>query len=314
MPHSSGGGSHSGGGHSGGSFGGGSHGGSSGRGISKRYFPNAKRFRYYDRNGRERYVYGRELPTPMSKALLIFVMIFMLPFIFSGGMVWKAAGQVVIPPKPLKAVYASPGEHVKDEIGAIGSNRALETSMKSFETKTGICPYIITVYDSEWQGKYNSLEDYAYSLYVNNFADEQHFLLVYSEPEDADSLDFVDWSWEGMQGDETDPILTVESMEKFNSDIQKYLTIDSLSTGDAFEKAFSNANGYLMKAAGLGSEQGLFLLFFGIAWYGFIAFFIATTIRGYIVSNREYQEVSIGASAIPNVSNTYEDPYNNANY
>ena len=74
---------------------------------------------------------------------------------------------------------------------------------------------------------YNNLEEYAYSAYVNRFQDEKHWLIVYEELGDVSSLpedmyrypssDEPEWQFWGMQGDDTDPILTAEVTEKFNA-------------------------------------------------------------------------------------------------
>ena len=78
--------------------------------------------------------------------------------------------------------------------------------------------------NSDWQEHYSSLENYAYDLYVNHFEDESHWLIVYSTPNSFQNDGFEDWYWEGMQGDNTDGILTTSVTNKFNDEMQRDLT------------------------------------------------------------------------------------------
>ena len=64
------------------------------------------------------------------------------------------------------------------------------------------------------------------NMYVTEFDDEEHWLVVYSEPTSPDP-DFNDWYWEGMQGDDTDNIITVDVADDFKDLMQKYLTANS---------------------------------------------------------------------------------------
>ena len=66
--------------------------------------------------------------------------------------------------------------------------------------------------------KYKDLEKYAYDLYVNTYDDEYHWVIIYSEPKNADP-NFNDWYFEGMQGDFTDPILSTSVTRKFNKTV-----------------------------------------------------------------------------------------------
>ncbi|MGN0536656.1 MAG: hypothetical protein ACI4M3_01605, partial [Acutalibacteraceae bacterium] len=143
---------------------------------------------------------------------------------------------------------------------------------------------------SDWKGKYDSLENYAYSLYVNRFSDEKHFLVVYSEPKNANTLEFVDWSWEGMQGDDTDNIITKANFSKFQSDLQRYLTMDEVSVEEAFTRAFSASTDYMMSVS---PDYGMVFAmgFFALIWNGAICVILITAIKSYINSNRNYEEV-----------------------
>ncbi len=193
MPHGSGGGSHSGGSHSSShsSSHGGSHGGSHGPRMSRKPFPHCRRFRYYDRYGMSHYMYSEAPPQPQSLLSLIITLFFFAPFVIAGAaLVFFTIGSM-LPPKPLTQDYISNGIYIEDNAYVLDDNvlsddmTELNESLRKFKELTGIEPHIITVYDSDWENHYNSLENYAYDLYVNRFSDEKHFLIVYSEPENA---------------------------------------------------------------------------------------------------------------------------------
>ncbi len=285
MPHSGGGGSH----------GGGSHGGSHGRShssaprMSRRPFHNSTRYMYYDRYGSPRYIYSTVAPQPQSKFALIFSLAFMIPFVIVSVFLVSMILSMVGPPKKLKPLPEYGNVHIQDNALVFNDEEEIEPSLKSFEDLTGICPYIITVYDSDWQGKYTSLENYAYTLYVNKFPDEQHFLIVYSYP-DTDYIsesDFIDWSWETMVGDDTDNILNGPALSQFNDDLRKYLTMDSVTTDNAFIKTFNDSKDYMMSGNPT-NPNALFMIFFAVIWILATASGIITTIKGYIISQREY--------------------------
>ncbi len=286
MPHHSGGGSHSGGSHG---SSGGHHGGSSGPVISRKPFTNSRRFRYYDRRGLEHYVYSTQMPKKMSTITLIITLIMFSPFLFGGIFIVGYLIQMFKPVEPLTPVYESSNVHIEDNIGAINNDSSLESVLKDFEDLTGISPYIITVYDSEWLDRSVDLIDYSYDLYVNHFDDEQHFLIVYSEPENADELSFVEWKWEAMQGDDTDFILTEGNFGRFQNDLQEGFTRDNVSTGEAFEAAFSNSLAYMMENNVDISNQ-LPAIFFALVWFTIILGSIVSVIRNFIMSRKTYEE------------------------
>ena len=296
MAHRSGGGSHSGGHHSGGGHHSSSHGGSGGSAprYSNRPFPRARRFRYYDRRGRERYLYGSEMPKKASLFSLIFPLIFFIPFILGGIFSVVSFLITLMPTKPLRPEYEPTDVHIMDGAGVIDDEDSLEDILQEFEDETGISPYVMTVYDEDWM-YYDELWNYAYEIYINSFTDEQHFLIVYSEPENAAELDFVDWSWEGIQGDETDPILTESKVERFGDDLHDNLLRNNVSVGEAFEKAFKKSLTYMMKRENNGDI--IATLLFAVIWNVFIISAVVGVIRSYIIGKREYQEVPIGGSA-----------------
>ncbi len=136
-------------------------------------------------------------------------------------------------------VEADDGDvYIVDNIGVIDNEDSLNEVMQEFEDLTGIYPCVMTVYDSDWNQDYDELWQYAYDVYINTFSDELHFLIVYSEPENAVDLDFVEWAWEAIQGDDTDPILTKYNFRIFQDALQTDLLRDNVSVGEAFENAF----------------------------------------------------------------------------
>ena len=204
MPHSSGGGSHGGGSHGGSHHSSHSHGGSgrSSRHVRSTYFPDARRYVYYDHH-RPVYVY---------------------------------------------ADYDI-------------------NSLVAFYNRTGISPAVITVENSDWQGYYSDLENYAYDLYVNHFADESHWLIVYSTPDGYSSSDgFEDWYWEGMQGNDTDDVLTESVTNSFNDELQKNLTARTRYTvSSAISTSFDDLTPTVMK-----SKVNWTMLFTSIAILAFV--------------------------------------------
>lgn len=292
MAHRSGGGSHGGGRH-GGSHRSGRGGGSSVLRYSNHSFSNSRRFRYYDRHGRENYIYCSGVPKKVSIFQLIINLIFFIPFIGGGLLIFVYFLSNILPPKPLEPVYEPADVHIIDEAGVIDNQDSLEDALLEFEQLTGIEPYVVTMNHSDWVQYYGSLSDYAYSMYLNTFSDEQHFLVVYSQPENAGEVDFVDWSWEAIQGDETDKILTENHFDQFSRDLHDDLLRNSVSVGEAFENAFQNSLSYMMK--GNYSEAvaaGLFSLF----WNLIVGIFIVSLISEFINGRRDYQEVPLEGS------------------
>ncbi len=293
MAHRSGGGSHSGGHHS-------SHSsGRSGSGTklarySQKPFLNARRFRYYDKKGTEKYLYCDRIPKRMKIGELILHLVVYLPFFLMGYLVVATNLYIFMPPKPLEPVYETTDVHINDGIGVIEDENGLEDILQQFEETTGISPYVMTVYDSEWQGKYDELWEYAYYIYLNKFSDEQHFLIVYSEPENAEELEFVDWSWEGIQGDETDPILTETNVDRFEEDLHKNFLNNKISVGEAFEKAFEESLTYMMEYNYMADAVVTIIIL--LIMFLFILYFIIYNIKEYKIGKINYQEVPMEGS------------------
>ncbi|WP_019679347.1 zinc ribbon domain-containing protein [Ruminococcus flavefaciens] len=228
MPHSSGGGSHGGGSH-GGSHGGGSH-GSSGPRISRNYFHGARRYVYY-RHNEPRYFYADKNFKPGFHPLRLLILLIYLPFVIGLLPSLKSAFRVL--PKNYDHTII-----IKDEGNVINNESELDATLHRFMEKTGVAPSVITVKNYQWQKESSSLQSYAYDRYLSEFNDEMHWLIVYSQPDKPDPA-FNDWYWEGMQGDDTDPVLTEDVTAEFNSRFHNALLQDDTDIGAALNKAFS---------------------------------------------------------------------------
>ena len=205
MPHSGGGGSHGGGGH------GGSHGGGSSVRTSHHYFHGARRYRRRYRDGREEYFYSNG--DPRKNGLSGLIMFILFGGVFGAIMFVSIMSDM---PRRLTEEYNWPETRVIDNIDVISEEdeAELEDVLEEYNDVTGICPIIYTMNDEDYEDYYVDLESFAYQKYVNDWEDEQHFLIVYTIPE-AQTEDFrsgtlrvPDYSWEIMQGDDTDPLFT----------------------------------------------------------------------------------------------------------
>lgn len=229
MPHSSGGGSHGGGSHGGGHHGG-YHGSSANRDnstrTSSRPFRNSRRYTYYHRGTQRSFYAG----TDFKPGFQISKILVLLPLILIGLFLLYRE----IPHIPS---YSDHKIVIKDEADVISNEDKVMSELKAFQTKTGITPSVITIYNEVWMGSNPSLEDYAYNRYLSEFSDEMHWLIVYSQPNVKQDKRMY-WHWEGMQGDKTDSVLTVNAANSFNNDFQRYLN-DNESFDDALTRSFA---------------------------------------------------------------------------
>ena len=208
MPHSGGGGSHGGGSH------GGSHGGSSSR-TSHSYFPGARRYRRHYNDGRpDEYIYSNGRPQKTSLGGIIGILLF--GGIFSAMTFFSIKSSE---PKKLEENYVRPDSYVIDNIDILDEEDDINEVLEQFNDNTGICPVIYTLYTEDYEGDYVDLESFAYNVYINNWPDEEHYLVVYAVPEDqvvaykTGELDVPDYAYEIMMGDETDPVIPEEIEE-----------------------------------------------------------------------------------------------------
>ncbi len=227
MPHSSGGGSHGGGSHHSSS-----HHSSSSRSSSsgtrsyssvrRSYYPGSRRYRYSS-FGRTRYIYSSSDPRSEFSPLRLFVLIFYLPFFLVCGAMIVASVKNIRPKVVDKMIIA-------DEASVISNSSELEATFNEFYKRSGIQPSIVTVYNEKWNERYGDLESYAYDRYLDEFDDEMHWLIVYSIPKYDGS---ENWSWEGMQGDDTDNVLDPHVTARFTNSMQNKLENSNSDVGQA---------------------------------------------------------------------------------
>lgn len=264
MPHSSGGGSHSGGSHSGSGFSSSSSssGGSSAKHIKNTSFPGARRYVYYE-NYRPVYIYADYDIRKGTASGKFFSILGSAVSLLFGIMLLAMCYD-----KPQK-MDTSPSYscEIVDCAGVIDDADMVQSAIDDFYDETGIPVEVITVENSDWQGVYSDLENYAYDLYVNHFADESHWLIVYSTPDGYSSSDgFEDWYWEGMQGNDTDDVLTKSVTNSFNDELQKNLTARTRYTvSSAISTSFDDLTPTVMK-----SKVNWTMLFTSIAILAFV--------------------------------------------
>ncbi len=231
MPHSSGGGSHGGGSHGG-------HGGSSSTSHTTKYFPGAHHYVYY-KNGKACHFYNKEPITPESiekkqksfRTITIMMAVFYL-VIYTMILTMGVFSKATLP----TASYSDNDIIIRDKLGLFDEDEEddIYDALENFQDITGVTPYILTIENSEWKKHYSSLENYAYDKYLELFDDEMHWLIVYSSDGDKD---WEDWYWEGMQGNDTDPVLTTYNTNVFNKAFHKYISDKDYSVADALIKS-----------------------------------------------------------------------------
>ena len=242
MPHASGGGSHGGGSHSGGSFHssshfGGSHGGASIPHISSRPYKGATRYVWYE-GGVCRSLYQKGTPAKPNLtgtiAIAAMYSLFLVPML-----VFSLVMGLFIPRAVNTASYNA-NIVLEDTVG-LTEGSSLEAALTAFRDKTGVAPGVEIVKESVWQGHYESLNTFAYSEYLRLFDDEKHWLLVLSWPDDAEEgVEFIDWSWEGMLGDDCSSAINSASEDAFTKLVQKHLLrATSATLGDSLAAAYT---------------------------------------------------------------------------
>lgn len=266
MPHSSGGGSHGGGSH-----GGHSHHSSSRHGrnrnssrISKTNFAGARRYRYRH-HGQERYFFSDREPNKIFDWKRLLIGIFYIPFI--GASIFMIGGDI----SASTAKYDT-SIMIKDEQNVFEQTESLNDALTGFYAKTEIVPAVITVPFEEWMDD-GSLEDYAYDRYLSEFNDENHWLIVYSQKGQKGDADF-DWSFEGMQGDNTDDILTSSVTSDFNADL--YYKLETLQEKPeiAITEEFNLLTQKVKKPSFFKKHTMLFSALFMLAFVAFHAYFM----------------------------------------
>lgn len=243
MPHSSGGG-HSGGGFHGGSgfhgSSGSSHSNSNAFRISSTPFPGSHRYIYYGRHFRPHVIYALRRPT-MGGAVstwagfFLTLLILLLPMIIILSTSYHH-------PKKLSIGYDT--TIVIDDqsnVLRVGDQERLNYTFKSFLDKTGITPAFVSA-DRDWASAMfaTSTERLAYREYMKRFSDEKHWLIYYCQENETD------WSFEGMQGNDTDSILTKKVGDKFTMTFYNQLDARE-GVCDSLIKAFDTISPNILK-------------------------------------------------------------------
>lgn len=265
MPHSSG----------GGSSGGGSHGGSGGSShgpsyrTSTRPFPGAVCYIYYDSRSRPRMLYTNEDPTKPKK-VNVATYILMGVFLLVPAAIIAFAG--IHNPQKLTTNYNTT-LIIQDDLHTLSDEEksTLSETFQEFFALSGVCPSLLTVDNLTWMSQKPSLEDYAYQTYVNRFSDEKHWLIVYA----ANNADKNDWHFEGMQGNDTDSIITTKVANTFNDALVAGLQNPNTTAGQAINDSFQAIMPGLMDFS-FYVEPGLWI--FAGVWTVTMGFIITTQI------------------------------------
>lgn len=234
MARSSGGGSRSGGSRGGGSrsrsrSGGSRSGGTTKSSIcSKRPREGCKKYRYFDKQGKEQFIYCNYDPNPDNRKksnrvgeiiFKVFLSFFYLPF-FIATIAMFATCAIPYDVPLTKEQNPNSLIYIYDTIDVIENTDELRNSLTAFYQKTGVTPAVLTVSHDEWEDYYYSMKEYALEQYYKRFSDETHWLIVYSEPVGED---FNDWAWEGIIGDDTVSAISDQRCEQLTDLMQKNL-------------------------------------------------------------------------------------------
>ena len=266
MPHSSGGGSCGGGCHSGG----GSHhssGSNSAYRISSRPVAGATSYIDYTRAYQPRVLYSATPPDQMKKnSPVVYVFMGLFAFIPLAIMLFTAFHN----PTKLSTNYVS-NIQISDPVDALSDEEeaTLQSTFEEFYTVSGISPYLLAIDNETWSNSFSSLEDYAYREYLKLFNDESHWLIVYAGKSGSPR---ENWHFEGMQGNDTDGILTTKVTDSFNSTLYEDLRGNAYTVGGALEHAFRSILPGLMDQSFSIDPS---MIAFSCIWFGMCAFFIA---------------------------------------
>lgn len=234
MPHSSGGGSRSGGSHSS------SHSSSYSRSysssssdskpsarVSKSPFPGASKYVYYRRRRKKRarpiYYYADSQNTDFTLGILILSLV--LWSVLAGCIIWTIYLFVFFTPKPLDLNSYTSEIVIEDHLELIDEEKVMP-ALETFRKTTGVTPGIEVVENQEWK-QYDSLEEYSYNEYLSLYKDEKHWLVVLSYPENYNDDVFVEWSWEGMIGDQCYTSINSNLEDTFTEIVQENLSNSS---------------------------------------------------------------------------------------
>lgn len=252
MPHSSG------GGHSGGHFSGG-HGGSFGGGrgssnsfqCSRRHFAGAKLYRYGRRHNR--YIWcrsgsdsGVDVALNIIKSIVYFCCcVFIISLMLGSELKGMRITSNGLVPKKVHSKYDVTPEIFDVHCFVQEDEEALRKTMDEFYDKTGIAVRLLMIKSSDRNDLLDApyttyvpkpaLESYAYKKYFTYFMDETGWLIVYC----VDAKDPSSWEFHGMQGNDTDGVLSYNLTLEFNKELTAYLDRGE-PVGTAFNMALTS--------------------------------------------------------------------------
>ena len=273
MPHLAGGGSHGGGFRSTGFIGS----AITGRRLNgterpkSQWFAGSRLYLKHNSDGSDEYVYANSMPAKAKLApIIVITIIYSLLLPLMGRSVYELA------PHKINAVY-SDAPSVYDEINAIKNKEELTDAITEYQKATGICPVIYTVYKDDYT---RTMKEVAYDKYVGTFADEQHFLILYAVSKDDQTLlnegkiSVPNYTWEAVQGNETDLFMSQEIFRMFGNTVQT-----ELEQGSDPGAAFSNAFRVAQEQAGSAWVSGTVMVYAPILvaaafFIGLLAFFV----------------------------------------
>ena len=229
MPHSSGG-----GGSSGGSFGG-SYGGSAGgsfspKDIRSHHFVGCYTYRKRKPDGTYNYIYTDKDIDSVTKwnPKRLFLLIFYLPLLLIFITIFSNLNSKHVNAKK----YSSHIILISDNVNFIDDKYEVRKSLENFQFKTGITPSIFVQEADE--STFGNIDGIAFDEYVATFGDEYHWLILFL----VDSKT-SEWKFIGMQGDNTDSVLTEPKTKQFNEELTNSL-ISGKSFSEGFCKSFDN--------------------------------------------------------------------------
>ena len=190
--------------------------------CSKTPKKGCNQYKYYDRHGKTHYIWCNYDVTQKPKGSIfikIFILLFYLPPMIIVTLAMSNAFDLANPIS--KELNPHSQIIIEDRINVIENKETVIKSLYAFYEKTGVTPAVITVSHDEWNPYYSSLMQYALELYYSSFDDEYHWLIVYSEPQNAE---FNDWNWEGIIGDNTISAISEARCEQLTEEMQKNLS------------------------------------------------------------------------------------------
>lgn len=289
MPSSRGGGSFGGGG---GSFGGGSRGGGSsggGRGprfSSKRAFPGARRYYYYDRFGARHFFFYAGVPVRRSLGSIIFSTIFGLTIVV---LLLSIFLYLFIPHKLKASKCTDYGSYVLDESNLFtdADKEYLSTALQKFYKDTGVQPFVYAVSYENIPVNYTpvtsrNLENYAYEIYVNMFQDEGHCLILYARDTSSVSHSGL---WIEMTGDDAQNVFDDDAFKEFQNDLNRKLNTYGVNPATAIADAFTENIDTVIK---LGTSQKMTLTLMVV----FFLIIIGALVSGLVQSIKQAKQIN----------------------